>query len=150
MKKIFFLGATFFCVFCADAQVSADTTEKGKVLVFKDARLDELAKKEAEFNRAYTLKTKGEKGFRLLVLRTNDRPLAMKVRAQLLQFFPEQKVYMSFQPPFIKLKFGNFAEKEEAEGYRKQIIRRNIVSSNVYLVPEQVEVKPEKLKQKEG
>ena len=66
----------------------------------------------------------------------------MKVRALLLQNYPDQKVYMAFQAPFIKLKFGNFVEKAEAEKYRDQIMKAKYVTNNIYVVPEVVEVKP--------
>ncbi|MEI9958442.1 MAG: hypothetical protein WDM90_19540 [Ferruginibacter sp.] len=71
----------------------------------------------------------------------------MDVRAKLLQRFPEQKVYMTFQAPFIKLKFGNFVDKDEAEKYRKMLTSYKIVSSNIYLIPEVVEVKIDKSKE---
>ncbi len=118
----------------------------GKVTVFKDSRLDILAKKEAEFN-AYG--TKSAKGYRLMVLSTNDRDQAMNLRAKLLQLFPEQKVYMSFQPPYIKLKFGNFLEQAEADQYKKDILSYKLVTTNIYLVPEIIELKPDKNKEKE-
>ena len=118
----------------------------GKISVIRDPRLDILAKKELEFN---TLGLKAAKGYRLLVMNSNDREKVMSVRAKLLQQFPDQKVYMTFQFPYIKLKFGNFVEKPEAERYRDLISKVHIVSTNVYVVPEVVEVKIDKLKVKE-
>jgi hypothetical protein len=120
------------------------------VTIIKDSRLNELAKKELAFNEALAIAVKTAKGYRLKLLSTNDRSLAMKVRTQLLQRFPEQKVYMSFQPPYIQLKFGNFLDKEEAESYRNEIIRYKLVASNIYLVPETIEIKPDKNKDKEN
>ena len=73
----------------------------------------------------------------------------MKLRAQLLQRFPEQKVYMSFQPPYIKLRFGNFVEKADADKYKKEITRTKLVTNNIYLLNETIEVKPDKDKDKE-
>ena len=52
---------------------------------------------------------------------------------------------MIFQSPFIKLKFGNFLVKKEADDYRKQINALKIVPGNIYIVPETVEVKAEKI-----
>ncbi len=131
--------------------VAQDSTSNefnsGTISVIKDPRLDLLAKKEMEFN---TLGLKAAKGFRLLVMSSNDREKVMAVRAKLLQQFPEQKVYMTFQAPYIKLKFGNFVEKPEAERYRDLINKVRIVTTNVYVVQEIVEVKPDKLiKEKE-
>jgi hypothetical protein len=67
----------------------------------------------------------------------------------LLQRFPEQKIYMSFKPPYIQLKFGNFVEKGEAERYKTQIKKSGLVTTNIYAVPEIVEVKPPKEGDKE-
>jgi len=126
----------------------ADSTTTGKVTVNKDARLEILAKQEADINKATVgLGTKAAKGYRLLVVNSNDKAYAMKVRAALLQRFPEEKVYMSFQAPFIKLKFGNFVEKEDAEKYRKMLASSKIVTTNIYLIPEIVEVKVDKNKE---
>ena len=130
----------------AMAQNNPADTNTGKITVVKDPRIDLLGKKEAEFN---TMGTRLAKGFRLLVLKSNDRDYSMKVRALLLQNFPDQKVYMTFQAPFIKLKFGNFVEKSDAEKYRDMIMKGKMVTNNVYIVPEVVEVKPDKNKENE-
>jgi hypothetical protein len=146
---ILFFALAFFISVQAQTPV-ADSALTGKVTINKDPRLDILAKKEAEFNSASVgLGTKAAKGYRLLVLSSNDRNYAMKIRAVLLQRFPDQKVYMSFQAPFIKLKFGNFVEKVDAEKFRKMITTSKIVTTNVYLVPEIVEVKVDKNKEEE-
>ncbi len=129
------------------AVVPADTALTGKVTIQKDPRLDILAKKEAEFNAIAALGPRAAKGYRLMVLNSNDRNFAMKVRGQLLQNFPDQKVYMSFQAPFIKLKLGNFLDKDEAEKMKKQIVAKKIVTNNVYVVPEIIEVKGDKMKE---
>lgn len=151
MKRtvIVFFSVAFFIN--AHAQITdKDSSVIGKVTVNKDPRLDILAKKEAEFNASTVgFGTKAAKGYRLLVLSTNDRIYAMKIRTILLQRFPEEKVYMTFQAPFIKLKFGNFVEKGDAERYKKMISSSKIVTTNVYLVPEVVEVKVDKNKDKE-
>ena len=115
----------------------------GKVTVIKDPRLDIIGKKELEFN---MMGMKAAKGYRLLVMNSNDREKVMAVRAKLLQAFPDQKVYMTFQFPYIKLKFGNFVEKPDAERFRDLLGKMQIVSTNVYIVPEVVEVKLDKLK----
>ena len=150
MKKIFiYIIAIIFYNIATPMVVKAqDTTvTETQISVFKDARLDVLAKKEAELNAAAALAAqKSAKGFRLMLLSTNDRNLAMKIRQQLLHHSPDQKVYMSFQPPNIKLKFGNFLDKQEAENMKKEITKLNIVTSNIYTVAEMIEVKPDKNK----
>lgn len=129
------------------AQKNIDTIPNGTSVVYKDARIDILGKKMAEYNENLGLNANGlkaAKGYRLMVISTNDRALAMKLRSQLYQIFPDQKQYMSYQMPNIKIKFGNFLEKDDAEKMRKQIMALKLVSNNIYVVPEVVEVKPEK------
>lgn len=150
MKNVLLVIGLIVCGATVSAQtVKADSVIGGIVTVNKDPRLNLLGKKVAEFNEAAANGPKAAKGYRLLVLSSNDRDYAMKVRAQLLQKFPEQKVYMTFQAPYIKLKFGNFVEKDEAEKYRKMLNSGKIVTTNIYLVPEMVEVKPDKNKEKD-
>ena len=146
MKKIFFVLLPVFFVLGVSAQITnvKDTVTEGKITVYKDSRLDLLAKKEAEINELIALGPRAAKGYRLMLLSTTDRPAAMNLRAKLLQRFPEQKVYMSFQPPYIKLRFGNFLEQDEAEKYRKEIIRAKLVTNNIYVLPEIIEIKPDK------
>lgn len=141
----------FFCNTLLAQQTAVDSVVSGKVVVIKDSRIDVLGKKQYEVNNAAgtSYGPKAAKGYRLMVLSSNDRDYAMKVRAQLLQRFPEQKVYMAFQAPYIKLKFGNFVEKGDADKYKLMIKKAGIVSTNVYLVPEIVEVKPDKEGDKE-
>jgi hypothetical protein len=131
------------------AAKTSDSANTGKINVFKDPRLDELVKKEAAFNVVIANSTHAGRGYRLLVLSSNDRNLVMKVRGQLLQHFPDQKVYMTFQPPYIKLKFGNFLEKSDAENYKKQLVKSKVITNNIYTVPDNIEVKPDKNKDKE-
>lgn len=154
MKKLFILTG-FFCfavvqLQAQNATVQNDSATEGKITVYKDPRLDELVKKEAGFNDMLAKSARAGNGYRLLILSSNDRNLVMKVRAQLLQRYPEQKVYMSFQPPYIKLKFGNFLEKPEAESYKKEIMKSKLVTTNIYTVPEKIEIKADKLKEKES
>lgn len=114
------------------------------VTIQQDPRMDILKSKEAEY---YKFARSGAKGFRLMVINSRDKDLVMKVRAQLLQRYPEQKIYMSFQAPYIKIKFGNFVEQADAEKYQKMITNAKLVPTSIYLVPEVVEVKPDKNKE---
>jgi hypothetical protein len=121
-----------------------DTVALNKITIHQDYRLTILARKETEINTAI-LKTEARigKGYRLMILNTNDREYAMKTRGDLLQRFPEQKTYMWFANPYIKIKFGNFKTKEEAEPYRKQISKM-LNGATIYFIPETIEVKPDK------
>ncbi len=146
MKKIFFLLLPVLFTLQLEAQTSPikDTATTGKITIYQDSRMDALVKKEIESNEIYMLGPKLAKGYRLMLLNTNNRSAAMNLRAQLLKRYPDQKVYMSYQPPYIKIKFGNFADEEEAEKFKKEIIKVKIVTNNIYVLPEIVETKPDK------
>jgi len=147
MKKFSSLLALLFISGSLLAQHSGADSMPAKVTVTKDPRLDILAKAEAEI-KSYS--SRFTKGYRLFVLKTTDRNYAMRVRTYLLQNFPEEKVVMTFQAPFIKMKFGDFVDKKEAEKCRDIILKSGVVTGGVYLLPEMVELKPDKLKELES
>lgn len=117
-----------------------------KVTIKKDSRLDILAKIQGEMNKN---SVRFGKGYRLFVLKSDNREYAMKVRSYLLQNYPDEKIIMSYQSPFIKMKFGDFVEKKEAEKIRDQILKGGVVTGNIYVVPDTIELKPDKNEQEE-
>ena len=123
-------------------ELLTDTLGNGKSIYIRDGRVDLLGKKMVEYNESLAEKTKLVSGFRLMVLNTTDRNYAMKVRATLLQQYPDQKMYMVFLTPYIKIKLGNFISKADAEKVRKKILDSKLLNSNIYIVSEQVELKP--------
>ena len=147
MKKLY--GLLFFIISSTAGFTqtdAADTVVVTKVTVHKDPRLDILAKAEAEIN---SVSARFVKGYRLFVLKSNNREYAMKVRSYLLQNFPEEKVIMTYQSPFIKMKFGDFEDKKDAERYRDMILRDGIITGGIYVVPDTIELKPDKIKLEE-
>jgi len=143
MKQSFAFIFLSLVSYCSFAQVT-DSSSGNKVLVHQDYRMEILARKEADINTAI-LKAQARiaNGYRLMVLNTNDRAYAMKVRGELLQKYPDQKTYMWFANPYIKIKFGNFKTQDEAEPYRKAISKM-LNGATIYYLPETIEVKPDK------
>ncbi len=140
MKQLFILLFMFFG-YSAFSQ-NIDSMPENKVVVFKDYRLDVLARNEAKINTAtLKLQARSARGYRLMILNTSDKDYAFKVRTQLLQKFPEQKPYMWFANPYIRIKFGNFRTKEEADVYKKQISKM-LGGATIYYLPETIEVDP--------
>lgn len=140
MKQLFFL--IFICFNYSSFAQDVDSVKENKVVVYKDYRLDILAAKEAELNTAILkLQARTARGYRLMVLNTSDKDYAFKVRAELLQKFPEQKPYMWFSNPYIRIKFGNFRTKEEADAYKRQISRM-LDGATIYYLSEMIEVNP--------
>ncbi len=126
----------------------SDTNVFGNVTVEKDNRIDVLASKMGEYNQSLSLrKARTGPGYRLMLLSTNNRNEALKLRTALIQQYPEHKVYMVFKSPFLKIKFGDFVEKKDAEDMRKQLLKSGLITGNIYLVSETIEIKPEKIEE---
>lgn len=139
MKHFLFIFS--FCSF-GTMLFAQDSLVVEKSTIIKDYRLDILARKESELNTEMLKKqARSASGFRLMVLNTSDKEYAYKVRTELLQRFPEQKPYMWFANPYIRIKFGNFRTKDEAEYYRKQISAM-LDGANIYYIKEMIEVVP--------
>ncbi|HEY5406041.1 MAG TPA: hypothetical protein VIJ92_03100 [Ginsengibacter sp.] len=143
MKHSFAFILIYLVCFQLNAQ-TVDSAAQNKIVVNQDYRMDILARKESDINTAI-LKAQARlaKGYRLMILNTNDRVYAMKVRGELLQKYPDQKTYMWFANPYIKIKFGNFKTQDEAEPYRKAISKM-MNGATIYYLPETIEVKPDK------
>lgn len=147
MKKILCLIVVIIITSEAFAQNgSLDTADIIKVTIKKDPRLDLLAKAQVDMAKTAS---RYAKGYRLFVLKSDNREYAMKVRAYLLQNFPEEKVIMTYQSPFIKMKFGDFVDKEAAEKCKNLIVKGGVITGGIYIVPDTIELKPEKTEQDE-
>ncbi len=167
--KIVFLSIIISAFFCnANAQTALDTSAAGSSVIIQDSRIEILGEKLQDHNAAIaasnaasatpiakaTITTTSTgivltQGYRLMVISTSDRDMAMKVRARLLQTFPDQKLYMEFQMPNTKIRFGNFLDRGQADRVRKQIMGMKIVTNNIYVVPCTVEMKVERKTTKE-
>src|SRR5687767_49815 len=93
-------------------------TDSNTIVVHKDPRIDLLVKKQIEINEVTTRNSRrSAQGYRIQVISTNNRTKALEAKTKIYQKFPELKSYLMYQPPFFKLKVGNFIEREDAESY---------------------------------
>jgi hypothetical protein len=134
--------------FAGKAYAQSDTGQA--VVMIYDTRLDELTKKQYQINKSTNdlsalskYKTSGGKykGYRVMVLNTNDREKAYQTRGQLATLFPQHTLYLGYQAPYYKLKMGDFLEKSDAEALKKQL--SGIIKQGVFIVPEAINLKPE-------
>jgi len=145
MNKCLLFSFLVLLAFNVNAQtIVTDPINNGTITIEKDERIDILGEKMLAYNINLAKSVRSGRGYRLMLLRTNDRNMAMQLRSKLLQQFPEHKVYMIYQNPFIKLKMGNFVDKDEAENFKKYLIKNKLSPGNIYLVAETVEIKPPK------
>ena len=120
LAALSFLGLSIF----SNAQTNVNTKpeDSSYVIVHKDPRLDLLVKKQAEINKITgTDNRKTDKGYRILVISTNNRDEAMEAKTKIYTHFPELKAYLWYQSPYFRLKAGNFKDKKTADNYRNRI-----------------------------
>lgn len=123
--------------------VSANAQFAKSPYVKRDPRVDKLVDKQIELNKqALRARTTLEPGFRILVISTNKRDLAIDAKSRLLKIYPDQKSYLFYQSPYFKLQFGNFKTMKEAEMMKKELVLE--FGENLIIIPSQVEVKGEK------
>ena len=128
----------------------AQNEEAPLVELIRDSRLDELTKRQYELNKNANYiselskyKTSGGKykGYRLMVLNTNNRDLAYQTRGQLATLFPQHALYLGYQAHYYKLKMGDFLEKVDAENLKRQLA--GVIKQGIFIVSDAITLKPE-------
>jgi hypothetical protein len=131
----------FMIVFvCSCLTVMAGDT----IIVKKDPRMDMLSAKQVQANKRTSQMTSTGlyKGFRIQVLSTNNRNQAFDLKNTLSFSFPEHKTYVAYVSPNFKVRIGNFLKREDAENFRKQLLKT--YPEGLYIVEDTVEyVEPE-------
>ena len=70
-------------------------------------------------------------GYRVQVLSTDDIDEANRVRAEVYEKTTRKEVYVIFEPPFYKVKVGDFTSKTEAEDLRFKLNQLGYTESKV-------------------
>lgn len=110
------------------------------VIVHKDPRLDMLVKKQAEINEITSRDArKTDKGFRILIISTNNREEALTAKTKVYTYFPELKAYLWYQSPYFRVKAGNFKDRKDAEAYQRRM--SIYFPKGVFIMKDVIEVK---------
>lgn len=136
MKKLLLVAVLFIT---ANAFAQTESTDSNTVTVHKDPRIDLLKTKQAQINEVTSRESrKNAKGFRLLVIRTNNPEEAIAAKTKVYTYFPELKAYLWHQSPNYNVKVGNFTDRKEAEAYQKKLA---VYFPKVFIMNDIVEVK---------
>jgi len=115
-------------------------SDSGSVVVHKDPRIDLLVNKQIAINEETTRESRRTaNGYRILVINSNDRSKVFAAKAKIYQNYPELKPYLLYQPPYYKLKVGNFRTHEEAEDYQRALSKD--FPTGLYIIRDIIEVK---------
>ena len=148
MKFILSIAILFFAT---NSFAQKDTTvisavDTNSVIVHKDPKLDLLVKKQAYINEVTSRDSRRtDKGFRLMVISTNNRDEAIAAKAKIYTYFPELKAYLWYQSPYFRVKAGNFKDRKDAESYQRRF--NSYFPNGVFIMKDIIEVKPDKNKE---
>ena len=116
------------------------TDSTNPVVVEKDARIDQLVKKQIEINEVTTRESRRYvQGFRIQVMNSPDRAKVFAAKAKVYEQFPDWKPYLLYQSPNYKLRVGNFKTQDEAQDALKQLSR--LFPAGLYVIPDVIELK---------
>lgn len=145
VNKVVLLSLFCTLIFSASAQklVIADTlifgdfsekTSEGNLKIFQDTIITSYLLANIENDSKIT----GIKnGYRIQIFSTsgqNARENTKKTKKQFIELFPDyntSNIYISYQPPFFKLRVGNYRNKFEAITFYKHCARQ---FPNAYIV----------------
>src|ERR1700722_152231 len=116
------------------------TDSTNPVVAEKDARIDQLVKKQIEINEVTTRESRRYvQGFRIQVMNSPDRAKVFAAKAKVYEQFPDWKPYLLYQSPNYKLRVGNFKTQDEAQDALKQLSR--LFPAGLYVIPDVIELK---------
>ena len=123
-----------------------NAADSNSLIVHKDPRLDLLVKKQAVVNEVTSREgKKTDKGFRLMIISTNNREEALAAKTTIYNNFPELKAYLWYQSPYFRVKAGNFKDKKDAESYQRRL--NSYFPKGVFIMKDIIELKSAKSNQ---
>ena len=119
---------------------AVDSTTHATVTIHQDKRIEALLLNK---------KSLTVSGFRVQVFSSNIQRTAKNnafaIEKQIQEVFPNQPVYVNYTSPFWKVRVGDFKTKAEAQTFRNQLIESVPgLKSEIYIVPEQINISPSK------
>jgi len=102
-----------FLFVCKWILCQTDSTNHSTVSVIKDNRIDSLNKR---YQKSFKLK-----GYRVQIYSGTKRPPARQIRARFKNNFTEIAAHENWEPPYYKVKVGDFKTKLEALKFQMEI-----------------------------
>lgn len=117
IRHVLFLLTLFFAHHSIAQKQVTQASEDSTILITKDARVDELIKKQKEIN----LQKQTIPGFRIQIYFGANRQKAQEVRADFTVKHPNVNSYLSYQQPNFKVRAGDYRTRLEAQKFLKDI-----------------------------
>ncbi len=134
MKNIFL---SIFCFVCltpmmlAQSSFGGSSSDLGTIQLQASPEIDQLV----EMHKLHNLRNSKLRGLRVQIIQNTDRETVTKEKTKFLRLFPNMNIYESYEPPFFKLRVGDFENRFDA--YRVYQTLKPVFSS-VFVVPDMV------------
>ena len=113
MKNLF--SILFLVIFLVPAGKTQSKGDTGKIEVNEDARVKEMMQKYVDSRNGKI------KGYRVQIHFGTEKNKAKEIKSKFLAKYPDVKVYDMFEPPYFKVRAGDFRTKLEAYKFLKEI-----------------------------
>lgn len=141
IASLLFLFLAFFGYSQVDTSLFAgdyimklqDNSKKGKITIYQDADIHLLQNKFVKINNDGKID-----GWRIQIYNSSGaeaKEKAKEIRSKFVNKYPEVKAYTVYQPPFFKLRVGDFRTKQDAYKFYSEIMRAYPAS---YMVPDKI------------
>lgn len=121
-----YLSSLLFLLFCSGVFAQDN--------IVQDSSITRLINKYNE----YTTKRETTDGYRIQITYTDFREEVYKSKAGLYKQFPELASYVEYEPPYYKLRVGDFKTRLDATYYLQQII---VYYTGAFIVKDKIKVK---------
>jgi hypothetical protein len=130
LKNFLSILLLFFILPAVHAQSKSDT---GKIEVNQDARVKEMMQKYVDSRNGKI------KGYRVQIHFGTEKNKAKEIKSKFLAKYPDVKVYDMFEPPYFKVRAGDFRTRLEAYKFLKEI-RDEFPGS--FIISDEIELPP--------
>ena len=117
IRPVLFLFTFLFVHQCMAQKQVTQSNEDSTVLITKDARVDDLIKRQKEIN----LQKQTIPGFRIQIYFGANRQKALDVKNDFAARHPNVSSYLSYQQPNFKIRAGDYRTRLEAQKFLKDI-----------------------------
>jgi hypothetical protein len=120
--KLNFIGIFFLvsCIFITKATFSQNNVSVQKVIVVEDPRIVSLVEKHIYINGKQKIT-----GWRVQIFfesGNNSKSRAYSKKGLFMAMYPDAGVYLMYQPPYFKVRVGDFRSRMDAEGFKQKLI----------------------------
>jgi hypothetical protein len=124
IKLILFTCFIFIC-----SQLIA---QQGNVVVHYNPRLVTLEKLQKSI--IDSASAEWQNVYRIVIGTTQNRNEAYRLKSKILDNYPQQAIFLSYQSPYFKIKIGNFLSIPEAEQFMKNLPKK--LRQTSFIVPD--------------